>query len=1134
MAYDGSLKFDTKVDSSGFKSGIEKLGSIAKTGLKVAVTAIGAVSTAITTAGGFAIKTGSDFEAGMSQVSAISGAVGKDLDALTEKAKEMGAKTKFTAAESAEAFNYMAMAGWKTDDMLGGIEGIMNLAAASGENLATVSDICTDALTAFGLQASDSAHFADVLAKASSNSNTNVGMMGATFKYVAPIAGSMKYSIEDTAVAIGLMANAGIKGEQAGTSLRAMLTRLVDPPADAADAMEALGLSVTNADGTMRPLNDVIKDMREKFAGLDDSQKASYASSIAGTEAMSGLLAIVNASDEDFQNLTDSIGNADGAAQDMAETIQDNLQGKITILKSSIEGLGIEVYESMQEPLKEAVEIGIDYVGQLTEAFQHGGLQEAVEEAGGIFAELAVKAAEKAPDMVDAAVGFIQSFIKGIGDNAPQLIQAAKQIVGTLVDGLVKLLPSEIQKPVKETVDILKRSFESGGLRNAINTVSNILKNLGKVVTNLAKTILPPLAKAVDFLGQNIKIILPLVAEAVVGIKAFKIVQSATKWFDAMKTAIAAAGAATSAEALATAASTGAITLKQIAVGVLTGEIGLVTAAQWLWNAAMSANTIGVVIGLVAALAAGIGLLCVALDDGKSGEEQLAEANQALGDSFGDVGQAAADFYDGIQNAESRLSQFNDTLFASAEEQQALQDNMQEVQDGITTICKTAAEERRGYTEQEILQLDEYFAKMREIADAQLAIQEAKSDAIRQQAVNEAQAFKGSLGEYQLTAQEWIKTAQDQADQQISLIEEQTTTELTLLNQKYGNQANMANEAYKAEYDELMARKDASIQAANEEVGAVSSAYQNGYLQRTEHLQAFLDKTKELKGQEEAEEQRYNDRIKELKDELKAIEDDETLSYNDKARLRYMKQDEIQRETDGHYAKLSEIQDKYNEGLSDDVKDELGSWMAMLAQTEQYGGYISEENKKTFDGILDKIDEMPPETRDAMKNAMSPMLDEMKNAEPGLFEKAAGIAGGILNRLKSAFDIHSPSRKTRKIFRQVLEGAEGGFEDEEPKLLNQTAGIADDILKRFQLSKLDVSGMVQKMKAAVAAESYRMSASLSASGNYEVVRDSRYGSETDSNVSDGKYVAEIHVDLEGREVARATAPFMGEQLAWEG
>ena len=266
----------------------------------------------------------------MSKVQAISGATGDELDKLTQKAQELGSKTKFSASESAEAFQYMAMAGWKTEDMLNGIDGIMNLAAASGENLGTVSDIVTDALTAFGLQAKDSAHFADVLAKASSNSNTNVGMMGATFKYVAPIAGSMKYSIEDTAVAIGLMANAGIKGEQAGTALRAMLTRLVKPPKDAATALDKLDISAQNADGTMKPLSNVLKELREKFSKLNDSQKAEYASSIAGTEAMSGMLAIVNASDDDFQKLTESINNANGAAQEQAKIMEDNTKGAIT------------------------------------------------------------------------------------------------------------------------------------------------------------------------------------------------------------------------------------------------------------------------------------------------------------------------------------------------------------------------------------------------------------------------------------------------------------------------------------------------------------------------------------------------------------------------------------------------------------------------------------------------------------------------------------------------------------------------------------------------------------------------------------------------------------------------------------
>ena len=288
------------------------------------------------------VKTYMDFEAQMKKVQAISGASGADFDALTAKAKEMGAATQFSATESAQALEYMAMAGWKTDDMLGGISGIMDLAAASGEDLGRVSDIVTDALTAFGLQASDSAHFADVLAQASSNSNTNVSMMGMTFKYVAPIAGALKYSIEDVGTAVGLMANAGIKGEQAGTSLRAIMTRLVDPPKEAGTAMDRLGISVENADGTMKPFRQTMKELRSTFAGLTDAEKAEMASSIAGQEAMSGFLAIVNASEADFDKLTASIDNAEGAAGNMAKTVNDNLKGDLKSLSSVWESVQLE------------------------------------------------------------------------------------------------------------------------------------------------------------------------------------------------------------------------------------------------------------------------------------------------------------------------------------------------------------------------------------------------------------------------------------------------------------------------------------------------------------------------------------------------------------------------------------------------------------------------------------------------------------------------------------------------------------------------------------------------------------------------------------------------------------------------
>lgn len=315
MASDGTIKITTELDNAKAEAAMSKFSSFAKKAMTATKVAAGAATAALSAMAGYSIKVGADFEAGMSKVYAISGATGDELSKLTEKAKEMGAKTKFSATEASEAFQYMAMAGWKTEDMLSGIDGIMNLAAASGESLAKTSDIVTDALTAFGMAASDSSHFADVLAKASSNSNTNVAMMGETFKYVAPVAGALKFSVEDCAVAIGLMANSGIKASQAGTSMRQLFTNLVKPTDAMAQAMEDLGISMTDAEGKTKSLDTLMGDLRQSFSGLSEAQKAQYAATLAGQEGMSGLLAIVNASDADFNALKTSIYNADGAAE---------------------------------------------------------------------------------------------------------------------------------------------------------------------------------------------------------------------------------------------------------------------------------------------------------------------------------------------------------------------------------------------------------------------------------------------------------------------------------------------------------------------------------------------------------------------------------------------------------------------------------------------------------------------------------------------------------------------------------------------------------------------------------------------------------------------------------------------------
>lgn len=393
----GYLDLDTSGFKRGFTSALQDLrifqdktasvSSKAKA-LSSAFTNVGSVMTKYVTTpivgvGTAAVATAAKFESAMSEVAAISGSSGKDLEALTDKAKQMGATTKFSASEAAAALKYMAMAGWDTQSMLDGIDGVMNLAAASGEDLATTSDIVTDALTAFGMSASDSAKFADILATASNKANTNVSMLGESFKYVAPVAGSLGYTAEDTSIALGLMANSGIKASQAGTSLRGAISRLIKPTDDAADYMDKYHISLFNADGSSKSLMGVMQSLRDVFGqndiqikksdgslksydelmneaskgtmNLSDKQKLMALSTIFGTESLSGMLAIINASDSDFNNLTTAINSSGGAAKEMSDIMLDNLGGQLTILKSTLEGIAIAFGDILLPTVKNVV-----------------------------------------------------------------------------------------------------------------------------------------------------------------------------------------------------------------------------------------------------------------------------------------------------------------------------------------------------------------------------------------------------------------------------------------------------------------------------------------------------------------------------------------------------------------------------------------------------------------------------------------------------------------------------------------------------------------------------------------------------------------------------------------------------------
>lgn len=474
-------------------------------------------------------------------------------------------------------------------------------------------------------------------------------------------------------------------------------------------------------------------------------------------------------------------------------------------------------------------------------------------------------------------------------------------------------------------------------------------------------------------------------------------------------------------------------------IGNLTNEIG--TFAQAIGVAAGKTNSANASVNNLAnvfkAVTNPIGIASLAITAAISAVVVVTQnANKEINETFSNMGESATDFIKGIGTAESHLSSFNSTLFASAEEQQKLQENMDSIQAGITQICKLASDERRGYTQEEITQLDEYFTKLRELKDREIQIQTQIAQAITQQATTNAQSFQGSLEEYKIQSQEWIKTAQDQKNATIKLIEEGTIEEIALLNQRYATEDQRNTEAYQNEYNKIMERKQAKIDSANDEVAQVSAIYANGYLQRSLQDQEFEAKVKELNTRMEEENKRHNDKITEM----------DNSGMSEQLIIQGYYEEENQKHTDN----MKKIWKDLSKGMSDEQISQLGTFVGMVADAELYGGKLETEAQSTAENIVNSYDEMPDDTRKIMQETMSPMLDEMEKSEPSLFAKATGIANGILSRLRKAFDIHSPSRKTRQIMRYAMQPMEEEMDRGKEKLFKEADEIGNGITRRLK------------------------------------------------------------------------------------
>lgn len=778
---DGKVVIETDLDSSGIEKGLSKIGGLAVKGLSVATGAITGTATALGGVSIAAIKAGSDFESQMSRVQAISGATGSEFNKLKEQAIQLGADTAFSSSQAAEGMENLAAAGFTTSEIMDAMPGLLDLAAASGEDLASSSDIAASTLRGFGLEAADAAHVADVLAANANKTNSSVADTGEAMKYVAPLARAAGLSMEETAAAIGIMANAGIQGSQAGTTLRGAISRLSKPTKQMSECMADLGISFYDSEGNMKSLAEQTRMMEEATAGMTDEQRNNVLVTLYGQEALSGMLALMNEGDGALLELTHAYETCDGSAKAAAETMQDNLAGALDQLGGSAETLGIVFYESVSESLKETAKSATDSINNITEAFRNGGLDDAIEAAGDEFANLAVEAASHAPDMVDTAVDFIESFIDGIGKNKKKLVGAAVDMAETLGGGLADLLPDELGEPVEEAIDSITESLESGGLEDAGETVVKTFDNVIKVEGELADVALPPLTKAVDFAGEHLELIAASATTAFAAFKGYKVVTEAndvlSKGASVWKTASAAVDAYNVVQMACTAQgviSNATLTTGQAVVGLLTGKISLATAAQTAWNAVMNANPIGLLVTAIGALVAGLGVYKLATDESKESQYALTDAQKKAiektheeYEAYKELDNARKEAMGNVEAEYGYLSQLNDELMGLVDSNGQVKAGYEDRANFIVNQLAQAFDLEEdevwdiiGANSTLADSIDELIEKKK--AEAMLnANQEAYEEAIRKQ--NEAlMDYTNSLSEYE-SAQKKYNEAKEAA-----------------------------------------------------------------------------------------------------------------------------------------------------------------------------------------------------------------------------------------------------------------------------------------------------------------------------------------------------------------------------------
>lgn len=1023
MASDGSIKITTDLDTSAAQKAMKTFGKIASTGLKGTVTAVTAVSGAISAVGGYAKKTGAEFESAMSRVQAISGATGKEFDALKQQAMELGASTAFSASEAAEGMENLASAGFNTNEIIAAMPGMLDLAASSGEDLASSADIAASTLRGFGLEAEQAGHVADVLAKNAADTNAAVADTGEAMKYAAPVAHNFGISMEECAAAIGIMSDAGIKGGQAGTSLRGALSRLAKPTDDMKEIMNKLGLEFFDSNGKMISLTEQTKMLSGKMSNLTDEERNNALVTLYGQESLSGMLALVQAGSNKIASLTESYKNCDGEAAEMAKTMQDNLKASLEQVGGAAETFGIKVYESMSDDLKSAADTASESINQITDAFENGGLKGAVEEAGDVFAELSVDVANQAPKMVDSAVTFMQAFAGGIYDNRKQLISSAGVVASTIAEGLAELLPVSVREPVETAIDEIEESFSNGGLKDAVKTVSTTIENFGKGVSSVAKVALPPFTKGVDLLGRNLDKVVPVLVAGYTALKGYGVAKSAantvsklSKAYKAATVAVKGYVVAGGAEAVVTAASTGALTLKQIAVGLLSKQLSLATAAQAAFNAAANANPVGLVVGAVAALTAGLTALALTSKDSTVEMYSLSEGQKKVLESCKETTEAMKEQREAREESVQSIDREYNGYSSLLAELQSITDANGYVKAGyedrakvITGLLSDALGIEIEMMDAQILKIDETVAAIQELITQKKA--EATINSMQDDMAKAYEKTSEAMEKYKDASAKLEEQNKKVADAQEKLNSAQEDWEWAAKNAPddllaYENALESAKDGLKKAEDGHR-RLEKSVQNSRNEINsfateinnydALVSAMASGSTSEIEtalntlvtsyrsYTSEALASSKETQDEMLEQANGYVESMKLVQDGTIQVADS---VYRDMAKAAINSINEFNKLPDGVAAGIEEI------------GSEASAAMVSALTQADIDGKLDAEGKASMENLINAVSGSSDEVKVAILTALKPMLDETQYSAIALKingENATGAYAGAVS-----------------------------------------------------------------------------------------------------------------------------------------